>query len=501
MPLQKSFSEQSGSNKPRHRWNKSRSHSAVNHASSTTRNQPSRPLQPVSEVTKNKLNAFNFRPPEEKLENGNNSADSRSAGLLSESTASLSASKDSITTPVSRLAWQDLIGISEMKEDEEEDTSPNERIGWDTTEIPKYEMSPVLPRRRGKKRARSSSPLSSPAVSSKHTTPAVNVKQLSRALKSPNPDPAIELWDRFSLSGSMSAAALGAPNPALAQIMASSSPKPPRSHAGGSAEGGLRRAISCGANWPKRRRAERAEAALAREFLAEESPSRSSKSSMVNALLKTVTGEINKSKAVQTREDALRSPSPRKGRPSPVTTASGSPVRNLQVAKASPTLSTREVPNKVDNVQLESDAAGLSDYGDDDFDDDTLMELDASIMVSAEDSQALPRPPEIEQGRQQQMISKQDPEPDDDEFADDDIFTAAEDLMSRLDTTKSALHAVNPQPQSIDQPRTAPAAHSGDQAEDIYGDDFGGDFDFEAAEIAATQSVKQPSGTLSTVRR
>ena len=76
------------------------------------------------------------------------------------------ANQNPAVTPSGRLAWQDLIGTSDTVE-EETDTSPNERILWDTKQNGPP-VSPIIHQRRGKKRARSSSPISSPATNSKN---------------------------------------------------------------------------------------------------------------------------------------------------------------------------------------------------------------------------------------------------------------------------------------------------------------------------------------------
>ncbi|CAJ2504786.1 Uu.00g121800.m01.CDS01 [Anthostomella pinea] len=510
MPLQKSFSEQNDS-RPRQRWHKFNSHSAASR-SSTTVKVNTKLLEPVSEVTKNKLNAFNFRPttdrPEDKVSNpeANDENDARahtgpkpSIELGTEVTSPLPASKYSTSTPVSRLAWQDLIGVSEVKE-EEEDTSPNERIGWDTRKQPMYTLSPMMPRKRGKKRARSSSPISSPATHPKPNTPAVNVKKLSRALKSPHADPAIELWDRFSLSGSTSVTPLGAQNPALAQIMVPSSPQPSRVLGAVPAESGLRRAISCGAHWPKRRRVERAETAPSLEVMVEESPSGHSKSSMVNALLKSVTGEINRSSAVQVHDDALRSPSPRKRRQKPAVELTGSPNRRQTPTKSSPPLSTEAVTDTILRPAPAIENYCSSDYGDDDFDDDTLMELDATVdpVQRPDENPILPPQPKLDTGQAaHQPPMNQELDSYDDEFADldDDIFAAAEVFVSQVDSTHASRQRSDILPVTT-VGDSVQGVISEDTAEDLYGDDFGGDFDFEAAEMAATQFAKQTDASL-----
>ncbi|KAK5625901.1 hypothetical protein RRF57_001617 [Xylaria bambusicola] len=431
-----SFSEQNGSLRTRQRWHKSRSHSAITQPS-TALDARSRPLERVTDATKHKLNAFNFRPPaqapephepvkREFLDENDSPAQCDAASLPSNLP---SAPMKHLSTPVNRLAWQDLIGDSDVNP-EDEDFSPQEKIEWDTKQKP----------------------------SPRTVAPAVNVRKLSAALKSPHADPAIELWDRFSLSGSTTTTPLGAANPAFAEIMVSSSPKPPQYVEAGRGDGVLRRAISCGANWPKRRRVERTETAPSIDL------------------------------------NALKSPSPRKRRYNPATHLSGSPKRRLSSSK-SPPLQTSEAAG-VSKEPSNVDAS--SDYGDDDFDDDTLMNLDVTISSALEqEPRPQPRTPELKETMNPNHAA---PSVDIsfDEFADldDDLFADAGDLLSQIDSACTfgqgtgasqapAFKSAVPQQPALD-----------DSAEDMYGDDFG-DFDFEAAEIAATQqSAKKPTGSV-----
>ncbi|KAI1816572.1 hypothetical protein GGS20DRAFT_215845 [Poronia punctata] len=515
MPLQKSFSEQNDSFKTR-RWQKSKSHSAV--GESTTSTSSRRPLQPVSETAKAKLNAFNFQPiieeskgsdPTKRPVDENEivsrhgakpsslSNDNANAQKPTSLPASLSESR-TFSTPVSRLAWQDLIGDSDNRV-EVDDASPQDKIGWDTKQQPTYGISP-MPRKRGTKRARSSSPMSSPAGGTKRATPAVNVRDLSAALKSPCADPAMELWDRFSLSGPAATTPMGAANPALANILGSSSPQHSRSV--GHAEVGLRRAISCGTNWPKRRRVERIEKTSHSTNAAQDgSPVRNTKTSMVNALLKSVTGEINRSKAAQTHRDALRSPSPKKRRHT-----SGGHLSMSPSKRTSPRRSPPQFPGAVgaSKQTKPATAANLSDYEDDDFDDDTLMSLDVSILSQAPryDTKAPePEPPKTAP-KEDRTTAPQEVNLLDDEFGDldDDIFAEAGDLLSQIDSTSNSVHHTT----RVSPPTTANAQAqkivAENPADDVFGDDFGGDFDFEAAEMAATQSIANSSGSASRVR-
>ncbi|KAI1263284.1 hypothetical protein F5Y18DRAFT_134578 [Xylariaceae sp. FL1019] len=525
MPLQKSFSEQNGPVRNRPRWHKSKSHSAAapHHAQAA----PSRPLEPVSEVTKNKLNAFNFRPNPNLQESSDPfkscSKDSNDAGNTVKrdekpqeakpeprDSPILPVPSTSVSTPTSRLAWQDLIGGTETKV-EEDDPSPNDKIQWNTKQQPKYGMSP-MPRRRGNKRARSSSPASSPAPSSKATTPAVNVKSLSQALKSPRADPAIELWDRFSLSGSIAAATpLGTTNPALAQIMMSSSPQPSRVQNSAYADVGLRRAISCGTHWPKRRRVDRVGTDMPpRDHPAiDESPSGNSKSSMVNALLKmkSVTSDTGRSTAVQAQRDALKSPSPRKKQQDRASRRLGSPEpRTAQLGDE--TVALPETTTIGRGTAASDLIESSSDYGDDDFDDDTLMSLDVDINPALSKQVPLPQPQENDTIQTEGRALPAQDLSSDDEFGDgvdDDLLAVAEGLVSQIDyacdrkqdtTLAKFVTPTKPEVASIQR-----EDYEQDSYGDDFGDDFGGDFDFEAAEIAATQSVRQTNGAVPLVRR
>jgi hypothetical protein len=236
----------------------------------------------------------------------------------------------------------------------------------------------------------------------------------------------------------------------------------------------------------------------------EESPSGNSKSSMVNALLKTVTGEINRSRAAQTQLHVLKSPSPRKRRYNPADHLSGSPKRWSSSSKSTPPPPPLQFPGAVKAPQESGTADNSSDYGDDDFDDDALMHLDAGISPAQEHEPTGPQPQNPETGQDvNPNITAQDLDALEDEFddLDDDIFAAAGDLLSHIDNPcNTGQHTTVPQaPVAVDPDSLAPV--SDDLAEDLYGDDFGGDFDFEAAEMAATQSVKPLNGSVPLVRR
>ncbi|KAI4598312.1 Tripartite DNA replication factor [Pestalotiopsis sp. 9143b] len=492
MPLQKSFSEQQGPPRARQPWNRSRTHTGANTAS---RPATSRPLEPVSEASKNKLQAFEFRGPVQTIDDNDELPPAK--GTKDTDPQKLQSNPGGVAiTPRDKLVWQELIGIPEDKEDRE-DVSPNERILWDSRrQDGAPPISPVIIRRRGKKRARSSSPTSSPSSHSKPATPSINVKRLTQALKSGNADPATELWDRFTLSGSTNRPALGPANPALAQIMVSSSPQtkkalPNSIHDADTPSGsGLRRAISCGTHWPKRRRTDRGENSVQSTSIMDESP-QNSKASMVNALLKSVDGEINRSKAMQARHDALRSPSPKKKQQGDV--SNGSPRSKI------PPPPLFEPQEKTTSNQTHGEkpidlTEDSSDYGDDDFgdfDEDTLMVLDGSAVTTNPDkTPSVKTPPTL----------PPQPEPagqsDDDEFGDmdDDVFAAAETLIADIDSTQASQVTPRKLAEHSEVAETVTKLQNQDADGDAYDDDdFGEDFDFDAAEFSATQAVQQQS--------
>lgn len=124
----------------------------------------------------------------------------------------------------------------------------------------------------------------------------------------------------------------------------------------------------------------------------------------------------------------------------------------------------------------------LSDYGDDDFDefdDDTILQLEASM--TATQSEIGPRP---ETAATTTTTKSTLPDEFDDklldefEDLDEDIFDEAEELI----TTNS---------QSVPQ---APGTTKVDDLDEDFGDAFEGDFDFEAVELAATQAAQNCTG-------
>jgi DNA replication ATP-dependent helicase Dna2 len=412
----------------------------------------------VSEATKTKLNKFQYQAKDDSIPEEKSVTPAKPAD-------------ENTMTPQGRLSWKDLLEPSLSTEDEPVNPSPNDRLLWDNRQDPHYlaALSPMLSR--GKKRARSSSPTSSPAAEHPKT-PAVNVQKLAQALQTPNADPTLELWDRYSFNGPESITAQpGVTNPALAQLMISSSPTPTKklTPGSGAGPGNLRRALSAGLTWTKRRKIEKSRSAghvsnSQRELEA------ASKSSLVSALLDSVTSSIHEASPRQQTplsRPASRAPAQK---PTPVP----APIQQ----KPEPVAST----------------GPSSDYGDDDFDDfddDTFMELEAAISTPSA-LQPNRQKTENDFGQQLLNIQKRRPPGSSEEFGDLDetIFEGAETLTTALPKSDGA---------PILKPEV-PAVSGPTFSDDEFGDDFDADMDLDAIEFAATQTLKKPTTAVPAVR-
>lgn len=186
-----------------------------------------------------------------------------------------------------------------------------------------------------------------------------------------------------------------------------------------------------------------------------------SKSSLVTALLDTVTGTINEPGPSRAQEQLMRSPSPKKRKLSP---------------------ERMETPRCADKSAQPSSSS--SDYGDD-FDDDVFMELEASMQATGTTN--TPIPDKIDQGqpgrrnhdgKSQSVIDLVE------EFNDmDDDDSVCDNIVQ----SRQALGISTPKRQS----KNLPAAKLEESPGDEFGNDLDGDIDFDAVELAATQSIQQ----------
>ncbi|KAL7946092.1 DNA replication factor Dna2 domain-containing protein [Trichoderma barbatum] len=474
MPLQKSYSERIGLPRQRSPWQRSLSHPNNLQAPN------SKNLIPISDVTKKKLNKFLYQDSKDGSA-ANQGVDGRGNGAATSTSNTETPSNlrmiGNSATPVTRLSWSDLLEpCSQVEEDT--NASPSEKLLWNNKQDPNAfaTISPMM-NRKGRKRARSSSPISSPP-NERITTPTVNVKKLAKALKLPHPDPTLELWDRYSLNGPEGQSiAAGVANPILAHLMVSSSPRPSKNQAAQVDQENLRRAASCGF-WPKRRRVEKSKSG-SQSSTGQRELEAASKSSLVTALLDSVTSSMHDENADEDADiGAMDSPSLKKRPTAPQ--KSNTPSRNSRRRMPSPT---------------------VSDYGDDDDLDDEFLMLEETLQLS-QASQAIrasqvAEPATTVGGNTQRAEKEEKPrlqrKPAVDEFddLDDDIFDGADDLLVDMETkTPVPLKRMTLKAKKISPKKKTPKKQV--DLDDEFDDDaFDGDVDFEAVEYAATQAVQQ----------
>lgn len=527
MPLQKSFSEQNHShssevrashtnnatltNDPQKKpqWNRNRSFQGPQQARNNDSSKPlyEKPPVPVSTTTKNKLSAFQYdttsntettpRKPRrlistEDKENLVMSEGAQNAPRQSpegDVTMSECSRKEVPATPSGKLALPDLIGMGDVRRAVHE-ISPDDRIGWD----PGNNIIENI--RKAKKRARSSSPTSSPS-------PAHFGNQF---------DPGSELWGRYSISGLNKSNSQTATIPALAYIMHTSSPQPLKQ---GTTP--FRRANSCGNQFPKRRRVGETEGKdMFAEFV-NVGPSK------LSVLLEKVQEGLVQSQHIDDMDVSI-SPATAKnvGSSSPLRkrTRTASPQKSKP--KLSPLGKSR---HSAEPLQPDSPGYGSSDYGefDDDVFDENILGATAATIKKAKGAsrsfsntpkpESIPCPPSRDsrpagrpkqkhaQGTESQPISLKSPKAEDDDFgdSDDEAFGAdLEDIVAKFDANGT---------ENKSAPLTEVPKNPGSQkmnglevdSEDEFGDGID-DFDFAAAEIASTQSIRQTASSLLPVR-
>ncbi|KAI9819890.1 MAG: Tripartite DNA replication factor [Pycnora praestabilis] len=249
------------------------------------------PLISSSAATKSKLKPFQFAEDVEKLGASNKTSESDSnkenhiltnhsndaAAITGSSQARSSnqngnakSTKDCPKTPATRLPLADLIANVEydMSDRRGQDVTPDERVYWEHTRSPDSSgqtsslVTPDSATRRGKKRARSSSPPSASAngvpVHNSANKEIFDLQNLQKMLKTPQADPAAELWSRYAIATGSKSTLEGLPVSAFAHLINASSPHTWTNGTSANASSGLRRSLSCGMEWPlskaKRRR-------------------------------------------------------------------------------------------------------------------------------------------------------------------------------------------------------------------------------------------------------
>ena len=181
---------------------------------------------------------------------------SKQRSQTSSQTSALQSRGECPQTPVGRLPLAELIGNAEDALVHGESDTPYERVYWNLSPRSSDQANsletPAV--RRGKKRAHSSSPSSSsPNEASNHfatTKPSFDLQTLQKSLKTPQADPAGDLWSRYSMHDNDKQTPTGPGALTAIDLMNSSSPETPAIHLLGRDGGGLRRTVSCGTQWP-----------------------------------------------------------------------------------------------------------------------------------------------------------------------------------------------------------------------------------------------------------
>jgi len=168
-------------------------------------------------------------------------------------------SKECPQTPLGRLPLAELIASGDDF-NQTLNLTPVERVLWNNSarnsEQGSSQETPALPKSR--KRAHSSSPTSSSQKKDRTSDyfaageKSVDVQHLQKALKTPQGDPAGDLWKKYSLNAYSNeklspTRAFGQP---FSQLLDSSSPQTPAHKVLGRECAGLRRSFSCVTEWP-----------------------------------------------------------------------------------------------------------------------------------------------------------------------------------------------------------------------------------------------------------
>ncbi|CZT07936.1 related to DNA helicase [Rhynchosporium agropyri] len=506
-PLQKSFSDQNHSAKarqqPRGQWNRNKSFQGPQTTTSEARPLQENPRIQISTATRNKLNAFQFgghakedtgksvisllsddekenkgaksRKPEVRTKNGG------PKGSQEQLTLPTSARKPVPSTPAGRLALPDLIGMGDVRRPIQS-VSPDERIEWDQKEKGS-EPGSFGGIRRAKKRARSSSPTgSSPAG----------------ALRA-QIDPGSELWGRYSFGGSNAPTPQGPSVPALAHLMQTSSPQPIKEGATPRSGNALRRANSCGIQFPKRRKTGGSQSDDVFTESATIGPSK------LSVLIERVTEGLSQPK---------RSISPQTGieicgdgRFSDIEDDSPIQRQTRLCASESAPMECDQQPmlelemEALPPLPLHSDSSDYGDFDDDEF-DDSLLEACESNTQSHPAPPLPPDPPShVHSSIKVKTIppaieTSHAPQDEKDEFgdSDDDIFEAGlEQIASQFDPQMKITKNVTPMRRGSNRVvRQLSKVPCKAESEDEFGDGGLDDDDFEAA----TQAIQQTGNSL-----
>lgn len=412
--------------------------------------------------------------------------------------------KDVPVTPAGRLALLDLVGMGDARASIQE-VSPEERIEWDhNKDMVQSSASGYSGVRRVRKRARSSSPVSSsPANTSGRRRP--------RELPNTPVDPGSDLWGRFSLNGSNAPTPQAMPLPAHTN-MYTSSPQPAKGVAAPRTIAGFRRANSCGNQFPKRRRVGTSDDVFTDGVMV--GPSKLSV--LIERVQEHLT-EPHRSTA------SSRSTSPAKQFKDHNEDEESQPMEGLTKSTSVVTeLRSPSYPRTSPRKSIALGTSNSSDYGDDDIDEsfiDSIGDVQQGAILHPEsvsstgviEHQALARqvnaceqPPSTRFTTTKEELQVYEEE--DDEFGSDvEMFAADMELLAaKYDTpitpqAKAETIILEDAVVGLVQPRSLQIPDS-EASDDEFGTDGLDESDLAAAESTATQSIQQSAGGLLPVR-
>ncbi|RHZ68543.1 bifunctional ATP-dependent DNA helicase/ssDNA endodeoxyribonuclease DNA2 [Aspergillus thermomutatus] len=296
--------------------------------------------------------------------------------------------KECPQTPGNRIPLADLISNAEdaFSRAPGQEYTPEDHVIWQHVPASSNPDTISQPSATRGKRRRSSSPTSSPLGGSTKSARkrSFDMQSFQGLLKTPQSDLATDLWNNYVGKASINPEE-SFPPPRLANLL-SSSPQTPASAGTSRDSSGLRRSVSCNAEWPtskaKRRRVNGQEFGNGRSIFSRSKSnvleSGNSKSSRLNFLLEKIERSLQKPPVAPT-DMSDSSPVPK--RKQVRWSRSNSPVERMAAAQ----MPEKEIeyddgvahsligPNEVEGV-----GASSSDFGDDDLDQDFLDLAEAS---------------------------------------------------------------------------------------------------------------------------
>ncbi|KAI2794842.1 hypothetical protein POX_a01443 [Penicillium oxalicum] len=291
--------------------------------------------------------------------------------------------KDCPQTPGNRIPLEDLISNAEdaFESVQGSDVTPIDHVIWQHVPASSNpDASSQTPARRRKKRRHSSSPAGSPSreTSKKAHKEPLDLQSIQALFKTPQHDLAAELWNNY-VDKNMVDGADELPAPRLANLL-SSSPQTPVSGRTSRDSSGLRRSISCVAEWPssraKRRKVNRQDSDSGRGIFSRTRSnvldSGNGKSSRINFLLE----RIEKSLHPPSQSDmGPPNSSPLRQRMDAQRCRSSSPILDRQSgvnAEATKSAQLSELTEQLLPVRCQSLQDSDSEFGCDDLDEDFL---------------------------------------------------------------------------------------------------------------------------------